>query len=130
MNEALFLPPAEAVAVLEALKKAFPAYQKWKHCNDPTDDEHDGYAAWGSRVYGRSPHTTRFYVTADRSQNGWHVYWSVGQHVFMWTSADCGDAILASSRARIDLGAAIAELKSQVAALAGAVTEGSCGPAR
>ncbi len=58
-----------------------------------------------------------YFVTVDRSQDGWRGYWTVGQHAYMWTSADVGDAYLHATGPRLSASEALATLKTELSGL-------------
>ena len=59
----------------------------------------------------------RFFITFDTYERKWRGHLSIGQHVYMWTSADCGDAYIVDTERCDSLGDAIAALKTEITRL-------------
>lgn len=110
-----WLSDHEAARALDVARGAFPDLT-WEYANQE-DGEHDHFCLWGERAFDEeSYHPRRFFVTFERD-DGWRGHLTIGQHAYMWTSADFGDAYLASTSPRGSLEEAIGALKAEVTSL-------------
>ena len=94
-------------------------FDDWQNVNEP-DDSYAGFALWGKFVAEPiGSMSRRFFLTFDLCKNSWRGHWSIGQHIYYWSSADFGDAYLVSTGRCGTLEDAIVELKSRIKDLMG-----------
>ncbi len=132
----MLLAQAEIELVLSQVKAAFPNLSDWEYSNED-DDDHFGFTVWGCLVVptgAESWEQRRFYVTFDifsepGSEPGsapgpeqWRGTLTIGQHFYLWTSADFGDAHLVSADPCANLAEAMVALKAGIADLARALS--------
>jgi hypothetical protein len=99
---------------LELARAAFPVFTRWEHVNE-IDEEHSGFTVWGEYVPDPSEHMPRrFYVTLDTYKDMWRGHLTIGQYVYMWSSADFGDAHLLETQRCASIEDAIAALKEEI----------------
>ena len=110
------LPESQVQAALGFAQAAFPRFREWRYCNQE-DGQHDQFCLWGEYVHGEGYEAPRFYVTFDRWEHQWGAHLTMGQHAFMWSSADFGDAQVLQTRGHAELDQAILELKQKMAHL-------------
>ena len=112
--------------VLRQVKAAFPKLSDWEYSNEK-DGDYFGFTVWGCLVVptgAESWEQRRFYVTFDilAEQGQEHERWrgtlTIGQHSYLWSSADVGDAHLVNTEPCASLAEAISALKAGIAALA------------
>jgi len=126
----MLLAQAEIEPVLTQVKAAFPNLSDWEYSNED-DGDHFGFTVWGCLVVqsgAESWEQRRFYVTFDiypeqgpeHGQERWRGALTIGQHSYLWTSADFGDAHLVNTEPCASLAEAITALKTGIADLAGA----------
>ncbi|MBI1766016.1 MAG: hypothetical protein HYR56_31820 [Acidobacteria bacterium] len=124
----MFLAQTEIEPVLNQVKAAFPNLSEWEYSNEK-DGDHYGFTVWGCLIVqtgAESWEQRRFYVTFDifvepgAKPAQWHGTLTVGQHSYMWTSADFGDAHLVNTAPCATLAEAISALKTGIADLASA----------
>jgi hypothetical protein len=116
----LLLPQSEIDGVLRQVRAAFPNLVEWEYSNE-VDAEYFGFTIWGCLVAQEDDESLlkrRFYVTFDIYQDRWRGTLTIGQHSYLWTSADVGDAHLVSTEPCASLDEAIAALKVKIADLA------------
>jgi hypothetical protein len=104
--------------VLTQVRTAFPNLVEWEFCNE-ADDDHSDFTIWGCLTIREDDEfllQRRFYITFDLYKEQWQGVLTIGQHNYLWTSADFGDAHLLNTSRCSDLGIAIAALKEQIAA--------------
>jgi hypothetical protein len=128
----MFLAQAEIEPVLQQVKAAFPNLSEWEYSNQK-DDDHFGFTVWGCwtvQTGAKSWEQRSFYVTFDifaeiaskpgarREPERWRGTLTVGQHSYLWSSADVGDAHLVNTAPCASLAEAITALKAGIADLA------------
>ncbi len=116
----MLLPQPELERVLSQVRTAFPNLVDWEYSNEAESD-YFGFTVWGCLVLRDDNDdllARRFYVTFDLSEEHWQGVLTIGQHNYLWTSADFGDAHLVNSERYSSLDDAIVALKSQIRDLA------------
>jgi len=113
----MILTEHEIQQALEKAQKAFPHFGDWEYIND-ADDEYFGFSIWGCYT----PHPEEimpehFYITLDTYEQTWRGHLSIGQHCYLWSSADMGDAHLVDTEPCKNMEDAIISLKSEIAKL-------------
>ncbi|MGK7924142.1 MAG: hypothetical protein AB4290_02630 [Spirulina sp.] len=114
----MILTDLEIEQALEKAKSAFPKLTDWQY-NNENNSEYFGFALWGTfPVYHEKIYRRRnYFITLDTYEEKWQGYLTIGQPVFLWSSADCGDAHLVSTDSCDSLDKAIANLKAEIAQL-------------
>jgi hypothetical protein len=96
---------------------AFPRFSDWKYENEVVED-YSGFSIWGEFVPDPAePMPRRFFVTFDTFKATWAGHLTIGQHCYLWSSADVGDAHLLDTDPCTTLEDAIAMLKNRIADL-------------
>lgn len=116
----MLLTESEIEDALRQVKAAFPNLSEWEYSNE-IDEEYFGFTAWGCFVLPEDDDSLlqrRYYITFAIDQNQWRGTLTIGQHNYLWTSADVGDAHLLSTEPYANLAEAIAALKVKIADLA------------
>lgn len=116
----MLLTQLEIEHALRQVRTAFPNLVDWEYSNE-ADADYFGFTIWGCFVPqedAESLSARRFYVTFDIYQDQWRGTLTIGQHCYLWTSADVGDAHLVSTEPCASLAEAIAALKVKMADLA------------
>lgn len=116
----MLLTQLELEHVLRQVRTAFPNLVDWEY-NNEVDADYFGFTIWGRFVPqedAESLSERRFYVTFDIYQDKWRGTVTIGQHSYLWTSADVGDAHLVSTEPCASLEEAIAALKVKIADVA------------
>ncbi|MEP7341318.1 MAG: hypothetical protein ABI977_26545 [Acidobacteriota bacterium] len=118
----MFLTEPQVEQALSQVRVAFPNLVNWEYSND-IEEDYFGFTVWGCLVIQDDTDSLlqrRFYATFDLYENKWRGTLTVGQHSYLWTSADAGDAHLAATESCASLPEAIAALKVEIARLANA----------
>ena len=117
----MILKEPELREAVKSVKSAFPRFTNWKHVNE-IDDDHQGFAVWGEFVLDPNELMSRtFYVTFDTHEATWKGHLTIGQHCYLWSSADFGDAHLVDTKPCATLEDAITSLKQEIADLLGRI---------
>jgi hypothetical protein len=107
----VFLTEREVQQALSRAKVAFPHFTEWEYSNDK-NGEYDGFTLWGQFVLNPAEQMSRrFFITLDTYEDQWYGHLTIGQHCYLWTSADVGDAHLVDTKPCRTLEEAIAALK-------------------
>lgn len=111
----LLLTQAEIEQVLSQVKAAFPFFTDWEY-NNEKDAEYFGFSVWGELVTNpKELMSRRFFITFYKNhENKWIGCLTIGQHSYLWSSADIGDAHLLDTQPTETLEAAIASLKASM----------------
>jgi hypothetical protein len=113
----MILTEAEIQQVLEQVKAAFPNFTDWEY-NNEKNSEYFGFAVWGQYVLDPEELMSRhFYITFDTYENQWQGCLTIGQHNYLWSSADFGDAHLLDTESYNSLIEAITALKAEMVKL-------------
>jgi hypothetical protein len=113
----VILDEAEIRQSLARVTAAFPGFREWQH-NNEVNEEYSGFALWGEFIPDPTePMPRRFFLTIDTDGVKWRGHLSIGQHCYLWSSADFGDAYLLDTRACVSLEEAISMLKTEEAKL-------------
>ncbi|NJL61064.1 MAG: hypothetical protein HC903_03545 [Methylacidiphilales bacterium] len=114
MNENL-LTESDIQQVMERVKTAFPFFTNWEYSNQK-NDEYFGFSIWGELVINPEEiMPRRFFITLDLNhENKWEGCLTIGQHSYLWSSADVGDAHLLNTDMSESLEEAIVELKAKI----------------
>ena len=120
----MFLVDPDIQHALERVQAAFPSFTQWAYTN-ASDDERslDGFSLWGQWVLQPEEIIARhFYITFATHAEHWSVHVTIGQHYYLWTSADVGDAHLLDTEECATLEEAIVALKAEMARLCRALS--------
>lgn len=80
--------------VLEKASTAFPNLTDWEW-NNEKNSEYFGFALWGKWVLDPSNFMSQcFFITFETYEDKWRGILTIGQHSYLWSSADVGDAHL------------------------------------
>jgi hypothetical protein len=110
----LLLTEPEIEQVLEQVKTAFPFFGDWEY-NNEKNAEYFGFSVWGFVANPEELMSRRFFITLDKThENKWQRCLSIGQHSYLWSSADFGDAHLVDTEPTETLEEAIAALKANM----------------
>lgn len=114
----MILTDSEIQLALADAQAAFPNFKNWEYVNDPEDDDYFGFSMWGEFVANPGEMMPRcFFVTLNTHQNVWRGNLTIGQHSYLWSSADFGDAHLINTQACLSLEEAIAALQQEITTL-------------
>lgn len=119
-EQALLLTQLEVEHVLRQVRTSFPNLLDWEYSNE-VDSDYFGFTIWGCFVPQEDAESLlkrRFYITFDIDKDQWRGYLTIGQHCYLWTSADVGDAHLVNTEPCASLEEAVAALKVKIADLA------------
>lgn len=114
------LPGPQVGRAVKAVREAFTGFSEWDSVNED-DGDHFGFTVWGERLLEGD---RVFYVTLEQTAMGWRGHLTMGQHFYMWTSADFGDACLASTETCASLDEAVAALKAEISSLFRGILDG------
>jgi hypothetical protein len=112
----MFLADHDIQHALERVQAAFPSFTQWTYTN-ASDDEHslNGFSLWGQWVLHPEAFMARhFYITFATHAEHWSGHLTIGQHYYLWTSADVGDAHLLDTEECSTLEEAIVALKAEM----------------
>ena len=116
----MLLEEDEVQKVLEQVEAAFPSFHDWRYINEKHND-YFGFAVWGRFVMNNehqsSAWSRNYFITFDMYEKNWLGHLSIGQHWYLWSSADYGDAGLLDTKFCTTLEQAIAALKAEMASL-------------
>jgi hypothetical protein len=114
-NESKLLTQAQIEQVLSQVKVAFPFFTDWEY-NNEKDAEYFGFSVWGELVTNPEElMSRRFFITFDKDhENKWQGCLTIGQHNYLWSSADVGDAHLLDTEPTETLKEAIVALKANM----------------
>lgn len=113
----MLLTSLEIQQVIEKAKAAFPNFSDWEY-NNEVNGEYFGFSLWGEFVLNPEVlMSQRFFITLDTYQQKWRGELTIGQHSYLWSSADVGDAHLLGTEPCDSLEEAIAALKSEIVRL-------------
>jgi hypothetical protein len=89
----LLLTEPEIQQVLEQVKTAFPFFTDWEY-NNEKNAEYFGFSVWSEFVINPEElMPRRFFITLDKNhESKWEGCLTIGQHSYLWSSADVGDA--------------------------------------
>ncbi|WP_375494613.1 hypothetical protein [uncultured Nostoc sp.] len=113
----MLLTEPEIQQVLEQVQAAFPNLTDWEY-NNEKNEEYFGFSIWGQLVVNPEElMPRRFFITLDTYQDKWQGCLTIGQHSYLWSSADAGDAHLVNTEPSETLQEAITTLKAKIAEL-------------
>ncbi|MBG1267354.1 hypothetical protein [Nostoc sp. WHI] len=113
----MLLTEPEIQQVLDKAKAAFPNLNDWEY-NNEKNGEYFGFSMWGEFVLNPEElMPRRFFITLDTYEYKWQGCLTVGQHSYLWSSADVGDAHLLDTEGCESLEEAIAVLKAKMVEL-------------
>lgn len=114
----MLLTEAEIQQVLEQVKIAFPHFTNWEYKNEK-NQQYFGFSVWGKFVVNPEEIMPRtFFITLDQNhEDKWQGCLTIGQHSYLWFSADAGDAHLVNTAPCESLEQAIVELKAKMVEL-------------
>ncbi|MEM8640057.1 MAG: hypothetical protein AAGG51_14765 [Cyanobacteria bacterium P01_G01_bin.54] len=115
----MILTDSKIELALAEAQAAFPNFTDWQYMNDPDNSDYmECFTMWGEFVANpEEMMSRRFFVTLVAHQDTWSGSLTIGQHQYLWSSADFGDAYLVGGGAGDSLGEAIAALKGAIATL-------------
>ena len=126
----MLLLETEVQPALEQAQRAFPSFTNWNYINQANGD-YFGFTMWGELTNGQpqapefnsgerltiEPDETMpryFFITIDAPENQWRGTLTIGQHSYLWSSTDAGDAHLLGTGYCDSLEAAISQLKAEI----------------
>ncbi|MBD2245166.1 hypothetical protein [Nostoc sp. FACHB-888] len=115
----MLLTEPEIQQVLERVKAAFPNFTNWEY-NNEKNGEYFGFSVWGEFVIKSEEliMPKRFFITLDTNhEDKWQGCLTIGQHSYLWSSADAGDAHIVSTEPCETLEEAITALKAKISEL-------------
>ncbi|AFY33150.1 hypothetical protein [Calothrix sp. PCC 7507] len=113
----MILTEAEIQQVLAQAQAAFPNLTNWEYINEK-NSEYFGFSVWGEFVLNPEVLMSRsFFITLDTYEDKWQACLTVGQHSYLWSSADAGDAHLLDTEPCESLEEAITLLKAKMVQL-------------
>ncbi len=116
----MILTESEIQKALAKAKAAFPNFTDWKY-NNEANDEYFEFSLWGQYIPNPEEQMPRcFFITFDTYEYNWTGHLTIGQHCYLWSSADAGDAHLVDTEPCNTLEDAIASLKAEIENLFGA----------
>jgi hypothetical protein len=92
-----------------------PFFTNWEY-NNEKNAEYFGFSVWGELVLNSEElMPRRFFITLDKNhENKWQGCLTIGQHSYLWSSADVGDAHLLDTEPCETLEEAIVALKAKM----------------
>ena len=113
----MFLTEPEVQHAIAQAKASFPHLTDWEYRNEK-DEEYFGFAVWGQFVRNPDdPMPQYFFITLDTYGEHWYGHLTIGQHCYLWSSADVGDAHLVDTASCHTLEEAIMALQMNIAQL-------------
>jgi hypothetical protein len=112
----MLLTEPEIQQVLEQVQAAFPNFTDWEY-NNEKNGEYFGFSVWGEFVFNSEEliMPRRFFITLDTNhEDKWEGCLTIGQHSYLWSSADAGDAHIVNTEPYETLEDAIAALKAKI----------------
>ena len=104
----------EVQQAIEQAKTTFPNFTDWEY-NNEINEAYFGFSLWGQFVLNPEDQMPRrFFITLDTYEENWHGYLTIGQHCYLWSSADVGDAHLLDTESCKTLEDAVAALKVEI----------------
>jgi hypothetical protein len=89
----MILEEREIKRSLSLVKAAFPRLADWQY--NKGNAEYSGVSIWGEFVPETDDVIKRhFFLTFDTYRTTWSGHLTIGKHVYLWSSADVGDAHL------------------------------------
>jgi hypothetical protein len=110
----MILSETEIQNALTQSQAAFPAFSEWAYHN-AKDEDYFGFSLWGS--FRPDPDVLMprtFFITLDTYEQQWAGHLTIGQHAYVWSSTDMGDAHLVDSDPCDSVEGAIASLKTEI----------------
>jgi hypothetical protein len=103
---------------------ANPSFTQWAYTNASNDERSlDGFALWGHWVLHPETCMLRhFYITFATYAEHWSGHLTIGQHYYLWASADVGDAHLLDTAECATFEEAIVALKAEMTHLCRALS--------
>ena len=90
----MILTETQIQQAIEQAKAGFPHFTDWEY-NNEKNGEYFGFSLWGKFVLDPENLMSRcFFITLDTYEEKWRGSLSIGQHSYLWSSADVGDAHL------------------------------------
>ena len=119
----MFLADNDIRHALARVQAAFPHFTQWEYTNERDERALNGFSLWGQWVLHPEESIARhFYITFATYAEHWSGHLTIGQHYYMWTSADVGDAHLLDTAACATIEEAIVALKAEMARLCHALS--------
>ncbi|NEP74744.1 MAG: hypothetical protein F6K25_23705 [Okeania sp. SIO2G4] len=110
----MLLTEVEIQEAIEQAKTAFPNFSDWEY-NNEINGEYFGFSVWGKFVLEREDTGSRnFFITLDTYDEKWRGSLTIGLPVYLWSSADFGDAHLLDTDDCDSLEDAITALKAEM----------------
>jgi len=120
----MFLADHDIQHALARVQAAFPSFTQWTYAN-ASDDERslNGFSLWGQWVLPPEACMARhFSITFATHAEHWSGHLTIGQHYYLWTSADVGDAHLLDTEEYATLEEAIVALQAEMTHLCRALS--------
>ncbi|MGE3537880.1 MAG: hypothetical protein AB7N91_10660 [Candidatus Tectimicrobiota bacterium] len=118
----MLLTEFEVQQAIAQTKAAFPHFTDWEYRNE-INGEYFGFSLWGQFILNPEDQIPpRFFITLDTYAEHWYGHLTIGQHCYLWSSADVGDAHLVDTESYNTLEEAIAALKMKTAKLCQALS--------
>jgi hypothetical protein len=119
----MILTETQIEQVIAQAQTAFPNLTDWQY-NNEVNGEYFGFALWGELVfYPEHPLPKSFFITLDTYQQEWRATLTIGQHSYLWSSADFGDAHLVTVDSCNSCQEAITALKQEMLRLFTALSD-------
>jgi hypothetical protein len=110
----MILTEAEVQNALEKSKVAFPNLSDWEYQNE-ANTEYFGFTLWGQfTLTPADPMSQHYFITLGTYKEEWNGYLTIGQHSYLWSSADVGDAHLLGTDPCNSIEETIKELKTEI----------------
>ena len=116
-ENAVMLSNTQIEEALDQAATTFPHFSNWQTGNED-DDLHFGFCLWGRCSFDENKfHPRHFFITLEHGEDGWRGHWTIGQHAYLWTSADFGDAYLVSTEALPTVDETLQSLREKLSTL-------------
>lgn len=120
----MLLTELEVQQAITQAKASFPDFGVWEYSNEANEEYFD-FSLWGEFVLNPEDQMPkRFFITLDTYQKHWYGHLTIGQHCYLWSSADVGDAHLVDTESYNTLEEAIMALKMEMTKLCKALSVG------
>lgn len=110
----MLLTQTQIQQVMAQAQTAFPNFTDWQY-NNEKNEEYFGFALWGKLILEPEALRSRcFFITLDTYEAQWRGTLTIGQHSYLWSSADVGDAHLLGSENCDSVDEALRQLKAEI----------------
>jgi hypothetical protein len=91
----VFLADHDMHHALKRVQATFPFFTQWHYTNDSDEGSLGGFSLWGQWMLQPEEAMARHCsITFTTHAEYWRGHLTIGQHYYLWTSADVGDAHL------------------------------------